>query len=359
MEEYWEWFCSIPGLYRAQQEILLHCFHDPKQLYEASAKELSFLQDRGCGWVRKVLAYRESSGVKEAMETDRKAGIRFVSEKSGAYPSRLRALRDRPYGLFFKGELPAEQVRAVGIVGARKCTPHGRGVAQTLAAAVVAAGGCVISGAAYGIDAAAQWAALEAGGKSYAVLGSGADVVYPSSSQRLFARLPASGGLLTEFPTRTAALPSHFPMRNRIISGLCDALIVVEAKKKSGSLITAEFALDQGRDVYAVPGRPDDPLSFGCNELIAQGAGLICSADALIRELFPETGKKGAHAPENFILAPAEKLVYSMFGLRGISLWELLEHSSLTLADMSDCLLSLERKGLIRETDQYFYIKIK
>ncbi len=359
MEEYWEWFCSIPGIYRPHREILLRCFHDPKQVWEAPDEALEYLQKRGCVWVQKVLAYRAVSTPQDTADANARARAQFVSMENAGYPARLLPLRDRPYGLFFRGELPAKERTAAGIVGGRMCTSYGRGMAETLASAVISAGGVVVSGGAYGIDGAAQWAALEAGGKSYAVLGCGVDICYPSEHRRLFERLEENGALISEFPPGTRPMPTHFPMRNRIISGLSDAVVVIEAKKKSGSLITADYALDQGRQVYAVPGRPDDKISEGCNELISQGAGLIQSEETLIEALFPGKRFRGRDGIEILGLAPAEKLVYSIFGLHGNSLWELEEKTSLALSDLSDALLSLEYRGLIREIEQNFYVKVK
>jgi len=359
MDEYWEWFCSIPGVYRTQREILLHCFRTPGQVWKASEEELIYLRDRGCRWIQKVIEYKKVCSPDQAVALRREAGIEFVGMEQEGYPVRLASLRDKPYGLFWRGELPPENVRTVAIVGARVCTPGGRTAAETIAREVVRAGGAVVSGAAYGIDGAAQWAALEEGGKSYAVLGSGVDQYYPASHKKLFDRLAGQGGLISEFPPGVKAMPTHFPMRNRIISGLSDVVVVVEARKKSGSLITAEFALDQGRQVYAVPGRPDDELSYGCNELISQGAGLILSVESFAESIFPEYKRKKKHPTADIALAPAEKLVYSSLGLHGKTLWELEENTALSLSDLSDSLLSLEIKGLIRETEQNFYVKVK
>ncbi|MCC8066530.1 MAG: DNA-processing protein DprA [Clostridiales bacterium] len=359
MEQYWEWFCSIAGIYRTQREILLRCFPDPKQIWEASDQELFFLRERGCRWMQKVIDYRKMHSPEEIVNADRELGIQFTSMEGSCYPARLKPLRDRPYGLFWRGELPVEDVCSVAIVGARMCTPGGRTMAEALAREIAHAGGQIISGGAYGIDGAAQWAALEEGGKSYAVFGCGADQYYPASNRRLFMRLETCGGLISEFPAGTKAKSVHFPMRNRIISGLADYVIVVEARKKSGSLITAEFALDQGRQIYAVPGRPDDELSYGCNELISQGAGLVLSVEDFMDAVFPDRKQMKKILPLNITLAPAEKLVYSKFGLRGKSLWELEENTSLSLSDLCDSLLSLELKGLIKETEQNFYVKVK
>lgn len=358
-EQYWEWFCSIPGIYRTQREILLHCFPNPRRVWEASAEELTFLRDRGCRWMQKVIDYKQRYTPAEVVHMRASMGIKFISSVQEGYPQRLEPLRDRPYGLFLRGELPPENVRSVAIVGARMCTPGGRAMAEAIAREVARCGGVVVSGAAYGIDGAAQWAALEEGGRSYAVLGCGVDICYPASHQQLFARLANSGGLISEFPPGTKAMPTHFPMRNRIISGLADVVVVVEARKKSGSLITAEFALDQGRPVYAVPGRPDDELSYGCNELIAQGAGLVLSIEDFTETVFPDRKQMQSKTTANIPLAPAEKLVYSKVGLHGKSLWELQENTALSLSDLCDSLLSLELKGLLKETEQNFYVKMK
>ncbi|MCC8136750.1 MAG: DNA-processing protein DprA [Clostridiales bacterium] len=359
MDTYWEWFCSIPGIYRTQREILLHCFHTPGRLWKASDEELLYLRERGCGWITKVMEYRNQYSPEKTVKIHRLLGIQFTGLEQENYPKRLLSLRDRPYGLFYKGQLPPEDIKTVAIVGARVCTPGGRAMAETIAEEVVRAGGAVISGAAYGVDGAAQWAALDAGGKSYGVLGCGPDICYPSSHRQLFARLAENGGLISEFPAGMKAMPSHFPMRNRIISGLSDVVAVIEARKKSGSLITAEFALDQGRMVYAVPGRPDDELSYGCNELISQGAGLILSAEEFTETLFPGYKKGNGKSKANITLAPTEKLVYSNLGFHGKSLWELEENTALSLSDLSDGLLSLEIKGLVKEIEQNFYVKVK
>ncbi len=359
MEEFWEWFCSIPGLYRIHREILLQCFGDPEEVWKATDAELQILQNRGCRWIAKLTAFRQKMSPRDCAALRREKGVRFVSCEQQEYPLRLKSLRDYPYGLFYVGELPEEQIRTVAIVGARMCTPGGKGTAERLAREVIHAGGAVVSGGAYGIDGAAGWAALQEGGKSYALFGCGPDIYYPSSNRALFDEMKDNGGLISEFPCGVRPLSSHFPMRNRLISGLSDVVVVVEAKEKSGSLITADFALDQGKQVLAVPGRPDDVLSRGCNELISQGAGIILSAESFTESVFPDFKIKKFPLSANPALAPAEKLVYSKFGFHAVSLWELEENTALSLSELSDSLLSLEMKGLIRETEQNFYVKVK
>lgn len=357
MEQYWEWMCSIPGIYRMHQEILLRCFHTPEAVWRASKKELDHLNEKGCRWIPKVLNYQRTVSPQETVHIRQSRGIQFISHEHTMYPERLQMLEDKPYGLFYRGKLPDEKAVSVAVIGARMCTREGKERAERFGKEIALAGGQVISGAAYGIDGAAQWAALEAGGTSYAVLGCGVDRCYPASHARLFERLAQSGGIISEFPPGTEPLRAHFPMRNRIISGLSDAVAVVEARRKSGSLITAGFAADQGRRVMAVPGRPEDELSGGCNELIAQGAEMILSVDSFMKCLFPDYKKKKINLSEDFALAPAEKLVYSSLGLHSKSLWELEECTALSLTSLADSLMSLELKGLIEETERNYYAR--
>lgn len=358
MEEYWEWLCSIPGIYRAQQETLLRCFGTPEAVWKASGKELEYLEQKGCSWIAGVQRFRETVSPEQSVDLHREAGIQFISCEDASYPKRLEQVGSRPYGLFFKGSLPAEDRKSIAVVGARLCTRGGREMAEQLARRIALAGGQVVSGAAYGIDGAAQWAALDAGGESFAVLGCGVDCCYPASHRELFERLAEHGGILSEFPPGTKPLRTHFPVRNRIISGLADLVVVVEAREKSGSLITADYAAEQGRHVMAVPGRPQDELSAGCNMLISQGAGIILSADLFIESIFPEYKKKKKHLSADFPLAPAEELVYSSLDFCGKSIWELEELTALSLADLSGGLLSLESRGLIREMERGYYVRV-
>ena len=202
------------------------------------------------------------------------------------YPARLRNIFEPPCVLYVKGTLPAfDEEVAVAMVGTRACTPYGTSCAEKLAYGLARQGALVVSGAARGIDSAAHRGALRAGGVTVAVLGNGLDVVYPEENASLYRDIAAAGALLSEYPPGTAAEGWHFPIRNRIISGLCLATVVVEAPlERSGALITANTALEQGRDVFAVPGPIDAPMSRGCNRLIADGAGLVSEGWDVLRE---------------------------------------------------------------------------
>ena len=211
--------------------------------------------------------------------------IRRVKKGSPDWPARLADLSGMPDELYVIGELPRDDAPSVAIVGSRLCSAYGHAQAESFGRTLAEHGVQIISGMALGIDGYAQRGAIEAGGTSFAVLGSGVDICYPRSNRKLYNDLMAHGGLISEFPPGTQPYSYNFPQRNRLISALSDIVLVVEARRKSGSLITVDFALDQGRTVFAVPGRVGDALSDGCNYLIAQGAGIAWSPEALLEEL--------------------------------------------------------------------------
>ncbi|MCR5251248.1 MAG: DNA-processing protein DprA [Lachnospiraceae bacterium] len=220
-----------------------------------------------------------------------KGRIRTVCIEEEAYPQRLRMIRDAPFMLFYKGELPEEDRPVVAVVGARHCSDYGRRAAEFFGRELASVGVPVVSGMAMGIDGLAQAACLQAGEKSYGVLGCGVDVVYPPSNRQLYRELTEHGCVISEFLPGSGALPFRFPLRNRLISALSDLLLVVEAREKSGTFITVDYALEQGREVYAVPGRVEDKLSFGCNRLIAQGAGAAYCVEEILLALKGESSR--------------------------------------------------------------------
>lgn len=208
-------------------------------------------------------------------------GIGVVSFDEQVYPYRLKEIPDPPFLLYYRGRLPEETKPCVAIIGARMCSGYGRSAAWEFAAGLARRGIQVVSGMADGIDGIAQRSALEHGGMSYGVLGCGVDVCYPSSNRTLYQNLLVHGGILSEFLPGTKPEAGHFPMRNRIISGLADLILVIEAKERSGTRITVNMALEQGREVYAVPGRITDELSRGCHQMIRDGAGMALDVDEI------------------------------------------------------------------------------
>lgn len=223
--------------------------------------------------------------MEEKRDTGHRGGIRMLRLQDEEYPERLREIPHPPKELYVLGEIPKERIPTVAIIGARDCSEYGSYVATVLGAAMGHSGVQVVSGMARGIDGIGQEAALDAGGSTYAVLGCGVDVCYPAKNRPLYEKLQTGGGILSEYPPGTPPLPGYFPARNRIVSGLADAVVVVEAREKSGTLITVDMALEQGREVYVVPGRVTDPLSKGCNRLMKLGAGILLNTEDFVEEL--------------------------------------------------------------------------
>lgn len=268
-----------------------------ERLYRAGEQEIADLL-AGAGLKQEPYAARirraQSLDPEELLRTLAESGLSFVSWESPRYPERLRVIPDPPFALFVKGNLPDPAAPSLAVIGSREATPRGREMARRFCLWLSAHGVQIISGMARGIDSVAGTAAVDTGGRSFAVLGSGADVCYPKSSAQLYERLPERGGILSEYLPGTAPAAALFPRRNRIISGLADALLVVEAARKSGTMITVGTALDQGKDVYAIPGRPEDEKSAGCNDLIQQGAGLVNTPEELYAALYGEADASDA-----------------------------------------------------------------
>ncbi len=233
----------------------------------------------------RIQAAADGCDVAGEYEKLRARGICFVTAQEDAYPRRLKVVHDAPYALYYAGRLPDAGQKSIALIGTRNCSEYGKGMAGAFGDALARAGIAVVSGMARGIDGIGQWAALRAGGYSLGVLGCGVDVCYPAENRALYEKLLAEGGLCSEYPPGTAPKAVLFPPRNRIISGLCDGVMVIEAKERSGTLITVDMALEQGREVYALPGRATDALSAGCNRLIRQGAALVTSPEELLEEL--------------------------------------------------------------------------
>jgi DNA processing protein len=327
------------------------------RLPESSIKKLENITAESAE--RLCRSKRRMEELKREFDSLASEGVVFLSLEGEEYPEKLRNTADAPYGLYLKGRLMDASVPSVAIVGARMCSEYGRAMALELGRALSARKAVVVSGMARGIDTAGHQGALQANGTTIAVLGGGVDVIYPASNRRLYQQILEKGGaILSEHPPGTQPLAGYFPARNRIISGLSDVVIVVEAKERSGSLITADYALEQGKDIYAVPGRVTDALSGGCNNLIRQGAGIISDVGELLNEL--DLLGESAGIQQNFqkiLLEKEELLVYSCVDLRPKSIEELLQKTGFSVPQMLTILASLEQKGFVNETFKNCYIR--
>lgn len=291
-EPYLFWLHNIPELSEKAAVLLLENCESPSQIYRMSRQELKE-KLIGWGWRDKVAErkaeafeqFRKEWKLEQAFEELQKKQIRMITVFHREYPRRLFAMASPPMALYCMGELPKERDCTVAVIGARDCSEYGSYAAFAFGERLGRAGIRVVSGMARGIDGIAQKAALDGGGRTYAVLGCGVDVCYPASQRGLYDRIRVQGGVISPFVPGTPPKKQLFPYRNSIVAGLSDAVLVIEARQKSGTFITVDMALEQGKDVYAVPGRLTDRLSDGCNLLIRQGCGVVLSPEDLIAEL--------------------------------------------------------------------------
>ncbi len=290
-----------------------------------------------------------------------KKGIRFLTCFDDGYPERLKHIYNSPYAIFVRGNLPSDRQKSVAVIGARSCSEYGRGIAMKLGKTLAQNGIPVISGMAVGVDSASHAGALSAGGLTFAVLGSGCDVCYPKSSRNIYENIiSGEGGVISELLPGTQPLPAFFPMRNRIISALADIVVVVEARERSGSLITADFALEQGKDVYAVPGRCLDKLSAGCNRLIEQGAGIIVDIDSFLKNSgIVELPTKSKAKDQRVFVSKESEIVYGILEMTPKYIDDITGKSGLGLLVVLDALDSLKKSDMAQETfPNYFSRKI-
>ncbi len=282
-------------------------------------------------------------------------GIQYIQQNHAAYPQKLLCYKGMPKGLYVLGKLPDKTRKSVAIVGARRSSAYGNQIAKSFAKELAGAGVQIISGMAWGIDGKAHEGALEGGGDTYAVLGCGVDICYPSGHRKIYEAMIQRGGILSEQPPGMPPMAGHFPARNRIISALSDLVLVVEAKERSGSLITADLALEQGKDVFAVPGRIGDEMSKGCLNLIKQGAGLADSPLVLLEALGIE--RNVSEKSVKIVLEKNEDIVYSWIRLQPVSLEELVKKTGFGSREVLFALVGLELKGCIREMQKNQYVR--
>ncbi len=303
---------------------------------------------------------KEEYKTEEFRKKLRDKDIKMVCVGDSDYPEKLMPYMDRPEVLFYKGRLPDKDKPIVAMVGARACSNYGRTMAKKIAGDLAYNNVQIISGMARGIDTYSQLGAVEAGGATFAVLGCGVDICYPTENIELYENIIKTGGIISEYPPGDKPLAWHFPMRNRIISGLSDKVVVVEAKEKSGSLITVEWALEQGKDVMAVPGRVDDKLSEGCNRLIRSGAGLVRNAKDVLEELKYEVfNKEKENVIKEKILEKDFLLLYSELGLQPKSIEELMEKTGIEYGILADMLLQLQLRGLVEQPSDNYYSRLE
>lgn len=337
-----------------QVHVLVQNLSDVRQAWSAPLRTLEELPgfER---WAKAFVQRRSSISIAAECDLVARLGLQVVTLEDADYPQPLRTLSYPPPVLYAKGRIQANNATAIAVVGTRRSSGYGRRVAAQLCVQLSRAGITVVSGLALGIDTVAHQATLEAKGRTVAVLGSGFAHIYPPENRALLERIAQSGTVLSEFPIRTKPARWTFPQRNRVISGLCRGVLVVEGTQKSGSLITAKAALEQGRDVFAVPGPITHPNSAGCHYLIQNGAKLVTTVDDILEE-WPSRPQKTQAAPPPS-LNESQAALFNQLSFEPSHINTIIEASGLSVAQASAILVELEMLGLVSETENKHYVK--
>jgi len=344
----------VPGVGPRTQQALLAAFGSPGAVLAASSDQLQQVAGVGPKIAAAIQKANHDSAAESEWERSRRLGIALLRRGAEGYPRKLEEICDPPAVLYCRGRLEPRDELAIAIVGSRHCTLYGQQQGEKLAGALARAGVTIVSGLARGIDAAAHRGALNAGGRTIAVLGTGLERIYPPEHVELAAEVAERGAVMSEAPLDQQPVPGIFPQRNRIISGLSLGVIIVEATRTSGSLHTARHAMEQGRDVFAVPGRIDSPASAGCHDLIRDGAMLVRHADDVLEALGPlsapvtKAADDVVHNPRELTLNDQEREVLNLVTAAPQHIDEILRSAKLDTSRVLQTLTILEMKRLIR-----------
>ncbi len=349
----------LPFLGPRRITALAEHFASPRKAWEASEEELRSVESLH-SFAGRLVREREKLDPELEWERLEKSGLNCLGVDSSAYPPLLRQLSCPPPVLYCRGHLDLEDSPAVAIVGSRRSTFYGKEVAHRLAGELSSAGVSIISGMALGIDTAAHRGCLDHNGYTVAVLGCGLDHCYPPGNSDLMEQIAAAGAVISEFPLGTKPLPGHFPQRNRIISGISLGTVVVEATAKSGSLITADMALEQNREVFAVPGNIGSPYSRGCHQLIKEGAHLVESAADILKEILVEQPAEEQLSLQTAGLdfSGAEKALLAIIPYQPMHIDDIVQASKSPASEVITPLLSLELKQAVRQTPGKYFCRI-
>ncbi|HSU53251.1 MAG TPA: DNA-processing protein DprA [Candidatus Dormibacteraeota bacterium] len=354
----------IEGVGPVRVRQLLERFGDAAAILSASRQQLTSVHGIGEETADSIASWEKGIDLAAELKRISEFGCNIVIQSDPEYPEMLRQIYDPPIVLYVKGKLLPKDKNSIAMVGSRMTTHYGIEVARKLGYQLAYLGVTVVSGGARGIDTAAHQGALSAKGRTIAVLGTGINIVFPPENAELFERITANGALVTQFPFNRPADKQSFPIRNRIVAGMTLGTVVVEANLTSGALITANFATEYGRQVFAVPGRIDSPRSKGCHDLIKKGAKLCESPEDILSEfeyLFPGSNRPSAPGTPVFAaleLSDSEQKVYTLLDHEEVGIDDIIRKSSLPSSAVSVALLSLEMKRLVRQLPGKMFVKI-
>jgi len=353
--KYWVALSGIPGMGRIRIGQLREHFGSLQNAWKAPEGKLkqAGLDSRS---IDALLTLRPRISVDAEMERLERHKVRALACEDPSYPSRLREIYDYPPVLYVKGSLPAEHEPCLAIVGTRRSTVYGRQVTEEIVADLARSNITIISGLARGIDSVAHRAALDAGGKTVAVFGSGLDIVYPGENAKLAQAIVEHGALVSEYPLGVKPKAENFPMRNRIMSGLSLGVLVVEAGERSGALITAQQAVEQNREVFAIPGSILSPASQGTNRLIQEGAKLVRNYTDILQELNLTIVVQQAEIKEFSPANETESAILKQLSAEPNHIDEICRRSGLTMPEVSSTLAMLELRGIARQVGSMNYV---
>ncbi len=354
--KYWIAMNLLPEIGPVLARRLISAFGEPENIFNMDMHELMKVEDIGEERARRVISFKEWDRVDKEIEAIIKNNVRLITIKDKQYPEGLRGLNDAPIILYTKGEIRDSDKYAIAMVGSRNPTYYGNQVAERMGYELAMNGLTIVSGMARGIDTSSHKGALKAGGRTIAILGSGLDVPYPRENKRLMDEIVSSGVVISEFPMGTLPEKGNFPRRNRIISAVSFGVVVVEATIDSGSLITVGYALEQGREVFAVPGNITSKKSKGTNDLIKKGAKLVESADEVIEELRPQLigvikEKKGNGERSLPQMTDEEEAIFKFLGYDPRHIDDIIRESKISINKALSLLLNLELRGIVKQMD--------
>jgi len=354
--KFWVGFHRVPFIGPTRIDRLIRRFGNLEQAWRASDATLRTILDERS--VESLLKTRAELSLDDEMERIHRLGINVITRDDVSYPWRLAQIAAPPPVLYLKGALTTADDNAVAIVGTRRSTPYGREVTQRLAEELGAAGVTIVSGLALGIDGVAHESALRAGARTVAVLGSGPDIIYPSSHRRLAERIVDQGAVLADYPPGSTPDARNFPARNRIISGLCRGVVVVEAPERSGALITADFAAEQGREVFVIPGSVLAAASAGCHRLLRDGARPVTSAADVLIDLGISNASTAATAVQQALpLDEEQRRVLSLLTAEPQHIDEIAAATSMPIGQLGALLIELELGGSVRNLGAQHYAR--
>ena len=366
--KYWIALKSIPGIGNVIFPALVDKFGSLHAIFTTPAPQLATTPGISKKAAAAIACFKDWDKIKLEIDRTIKADIKIITYQDDLYPAKLLNIYDRPAFIYVKGTLTKDEIN-IAMVGSRQASTYGKYTTEKISRELSIKGITIVSGLARGIDAAAHRGALTGQGRTIAVMGSGLDVIYPPENKKLYAEIVQSGAVISEYALGTPPLASNFPARNRIISGMSYGVVVVEAGEKSGSLITARLALEQGREVFAVPGSIDSTGARGTNKLIKQGAKLIENIDDILEDILPQIEKapppaiasvKSAIAIEPPITAKLnaiEQIIIDFISTNNLHVDEIIAATELAPAEVLSSLMSLELKGIIKQHPGKFFTR--